>query len=121
MQAELSVLSQDKELVDKKITQIKDQNQSEKIEHDKYIKILEENNKELMDKYELTSKENIELKNIYTNEINKIANENNTKEEQIRIKNENLKEELSQYLIMMSKLKLLKIKLPKMKIILSQK
>ena len=96
VQAELSVLSQDKELVDKKIEQIKDKNQSEKIEHDKYIKILEENNKELMDKYELTSKENIELKNIYTNEINKIANENNTKEEQIRIKNENLKEELSQ-------------------------
>ena len=64
VQAELSVLSQDKELVDKKIEQIKDKNQSEKIEHDKYIKILEENNKELMDKYELTSKENIELKNL---------------------------------------------------------
>ena len=62
-------MSQDKELVDKKITQIKDKNQSEKIEHDKYIKILEENNKELMDKYELTSKENAELKTINNEEI----------------------------------------------------
>ena len=93
MQAELSVLSQDKELVDKKITQIKDKNQSEKIEHDKYIKILEENNKELMDKYELTSKENAELKTINNEEINKLTLENNSKEEQIRVKNEQLKEE----------------------------
>jgi len=85
-QAELSVLMQDKELVDKKISQIKDKNQSEKIEHDKYIKILEENNKELMDKYEMTSKENTDLKNIYTEEINKLTVENNSKEEQIRIK-----------------------------------
>ena len=95
-QAELSVLMQDKELVDKKISQIKDKNQSEKIEHDKYIKILEENNKELMDKYEMTSKENTDLKNIYTEEINKLTVENNSKEEQIRIKNEKLKEELNQ-------------------------
>ena len=96
VQAELSVLMQDKELVDKKIIQIKDKNQSEKIEHDKYIKILEENNKELMDKYEMTSKENAELKNIYSEEINKLTIENNSKEEQIRIKNEKLKEELNQ-------------------------
>ena len=96
VQAELSVLTQDKELVDKKIIQIKDKNQSEKIEHDKYIKILEENNKELMDKYEMTSKENAELKNIYSEEINKLTIENNSKEEQIRIKNEKLKEELNQ-------------------------
>ena len=96
VQAELSVLSQDKELVDKKITQIKDKNQSEKIEHDKYIKILEENNKELMDKYELTSKENAELKTINNEEINKLTLENNSKEEQIRVKNEQLKEELNQ-------------------------
>ena len=95
-QAELSVLMQDKELVHKKISQIKDKNQSEKIEHDKYIKILEENNKELMDKYEMTSKENTDLKNIYTEEINKLTVENNSKEEQIRIKNEKLKEELNQ-------------------------
>ena len=95
-QAELSVLMQDKELVDKKISQIKDKNQNEKIEHDKYIKILEENNKELMDKYEMTSKENTDLKNIYTEEINKLTVENNSKEEQIRIKNEKLKEELNQ-------------------------
>ena len=95
-QAELSVLMQDKELVDKKISQIKDKNQSEKIEHDKYIKILEENNKELMDKYEMTSKENADMKNIYTEELNKLTIENNTKEEQIRIKNEKLKEELNQ-------------------------
>ena len=96
VQAELSVLTQDKELVDKKIAQIKDKNQSEKIEHDKYIKILEENNKELMDKYEMTSKENNDLKNIYNEEINKLTIENNSKEEQIRIKNENLKDELNQ-------------------------
>ena len=96
VQAELSVLTQDKELVDKKIVQIKDKNQSEKIEHDKYIKILEENNKELMDKYELTSKENAELKNVYSEEISKLTTENNSKEEQIRINNEKLKEELNQ-------------------------
>ena len=96
VQAELSVLMQDKDLVDKKIEQIKDKNQSEKIEHDKYIKILEENNKELLDKYEMTSKENSDLKNIYSNEINQLTNENNSKEEQIRIKNEKLKDELNQ-------------------------
>ena len=96
VQAELSVLMQDKDLVDKKIEQIKDKNQSEKIEHDKYIKILEENNKELLDKYEMTSKENSDLKNIYLNEINQLTNENNSKEEQIRIKNEKLKDELNQ-------------------------
>ena len=96
VQAELSVLMQDKDLVDKKIEQIKDKNQSEKIEHDKYIKILEENNKELLDKYEMTSKENSDLKNIYTNELNQLTSENNSKEEQIRIKNEKLKDELNQ-------------------------
>ena len=96
VQAELSVLTQDKELIDKKIGQIKDQNQSEKIEHDKYIKILEENNKELMDKYEMTSKENTELKNINSDEINKLTMENNAKEEEIKIKNEKLREELNQ-------------------------
>ena len=96
VQAELSVLMQDKDLVDKKIEQIKDKNQSEKIEHDKYSKILEENNKELMDKYEMTSKENADLKNIYANEINQLTSENNSKEEQIRIKNEKLKDELNQ-------------------------
>ena len=96
VQAELSVLMQDKDLVDKKIEQIKDKNQSEKIEHDKYIKILEENNKELLDKYEMTSKENSDLKNIYINELNQLTSENNSKEEQIRIKNEKLKDELNQ-------------------------
>ena len=96
VQAELSVLMQDKDLVDKKIEQIKDKNQSEKIEHDKYIKILEENNKELLDKYEMTLKENSDLKNIYTNELNQLTSENNSKEEQIRIKNEKLKDELNQ-------------------------
>ena len=96
VQAELSVLMQDKDLVDKKIEQIKDKNQSEKIEHDKYIKILEENNKELLDKYEMTSKENSDLKNIYTNELNQLTSENNSKEEQIRIKNQKLKDELNQ-------------------------
>ena len=98
LQAELSVLTQDKELIDKKITQIKDQNQSEKLEHDKYIKILEENNKELLDKYEMTSKENADLKNIHSEEINKLTEENNSKEEEIRIKNEKLKSELDQLL-----------------------
>ena len=96
VQAELSVLMQDKDLVDKKIEQIKDKNQSENSEHDKYIKILEENNKELLDKYEMTSKENSDLKNIYTNELNQLTSENNSKEEQIRIKNEKLKDELNQ-------------------------
>ena len=98
LQAELSVLTQDKELIDKKITQIKDQNQSEKIEHDKYIKILEENNKELLDKYELTSKENADLKKIHSAEINKLTTENNSKEQEIKIKNEKLKTELNQLL-----------------------
>ncbi len=98
LQAELSVLTQDKELIDKKITQIKDQNQSEKIEHDKYIKILEENNKELLDKYEMTSKENADLKNIHSIEINKLTSENNSKEQEIKNKNEKLKTELNQLL-----------------------
>ena len=98
LQAELSVLTQDKELIDKKITQIKDQNQSEKLEHDKYIKILEENNKELLDKYEMTSKENAELKNIHSEEISKLTSENNIKEEEIRKENEKLKSELNQLL-----------------------
>ena len=51
LQAEFNVLSQDKELIDKKINKMKDTTENEKMEHDKYIKILEENNKELMDKY----------------------------------------------------------------------
>ena len=96
VQAELSVLTQDKDLVDKKIEQVKDKTQNEKLEHDKYIKILEENNKELMDKYETTSKENADLKNAYTTEINNLSKENNTKEENIRKKNTQLKEELNQ-------------------------
>ena len=98
LQAELSVLTQDKELIDKKITQIKDQNQSEKIEHDKYIKILEENNKELLDKYEMTSKENADLKTIHSDEINKLTSENNSKEQEIKLKNEKLKTEFNQLL-----------------------
>ena len=49
LQAELNVISQDKELIEKKISKMKDTTENEKIEHDKYIKILEENNKELMD------------------------------------------------------------------------
>ena len=96
LQAELSVLNQDKELIDKKIAQIKDKNQSEKLEHDKYIKILEENNKELLSKYELTSKENAELKKVYSEEINKLTKANTVKENEIKAKNEKLKAELNQ-------------------------
>ena len=44
----------------------------------------------------MTSKENSDLKNIYTNELNQLTSENNSKEEQIRIKNEKLKDELNQ-------------------------
>ena len=36
------------------------------------------------------------MKNIYTNELNQLTSENNSKEEQIRIKNEKLKDELNQ-------------------------
>ena len=35
----------------------------------------------------MTSKENAELKNIHSEEINKLTEENNSKEEEIKIKN----------------------------------
>ena len=76
LQAEFNVILQDKELIEKKISKMKDTNENEKIEHDKYIKILEENNKELMDKYENINKENEELKSEHINELTELKNKN---------------------------------------------
>jgi len=98
LQAELSVIQQNKEIIDNKIGQMKDLNQNEKIEHDKYIKILEENNKELMDKYENISKENNMLKNAHSNELNELNKKNDLKEKEFLDLNENLKNELNQLL-----------------------
>ena len=98
LQAELSVIQQNKEIIDNKIGQMKDLNQNEKIEHDKYIKILEENNKELLDKYENISKENNMLKNAHSNELNELNKKNDLKEKEFLDLNENLKNELNQLL-----------------------
>ena len=98
LQAELSVIQQNKEIIDNKIGQMKDLNQNEKIEHDKYIKILEENNKELLDKYENISKENSMLKNAHSNELNELNKKNDLKEKEFLDLNENLKNELNQLL-----------------------
>ncbi len=87
---ELSVLKQDNENIESKISEIKDQNQSDKLEHDKYIKILEENNKDLLDKYENTSRNNIELKTTQSSELARLINENSQKENDIKTKNEEL-------------------------------
>ena len=46
----------------------------------------------------MTSKENADLKNIHTDEINKLTSENNSKENEIRLKNEKLKSEFNQLL-----------------------
>ena len=96
LQAEFNVIVQDKELIEKKINKIKDTNDNEKIEHDKYIKILEENNKELMDKYENINKENEDLRNTYTIELNEIKENNSNKEKEINEINIQLKNELKQ-------------------------
>ena len=98
LQAELSVIQQNKEIIDNKIGQMKDLNQNEKIEHDKYIKILEENNKELLDKYENICKENSSLKNAHSNELNELNKKNDLREKEFLDLNENLKNELNQLL-----------------------
>ena len=95
LQAEFNVILQDKELIEKKISKMKDTNENEKIEHDKYIKILEENNKELMDKYENINKENEDLKNTHMNELNEIKQKNNMKENEISEINNKLKNDLN--------------------------
>ena len=87
---ELSVLKQDNENIESKISEIKDQNQTDKIEHDKYIKILEENNKDLLDKYEKTSKNNIELKTTQSSELARIINENSQRENEVKTTNQDL-------------------------------
>ena len=95
LQAEFNVLSQDKELIDKKINKMKDTTENEKMEHDKYIKILEENNKELMDKYENINKENEDIKNINKNELIEVKEINNKKENEISEINNKLKNDLN--------------------------
>ena len=95
LQAEFNVLSQDKELIDKKINKMKDTTENEKMEHDKYIKILEENNKELMDKYENINKENDDIKNINKNELIEVKEKNNKKENEISEINNKLKNDLN--------------------------
>ena len=95
LQAEFNVLSQDKELIDKKINKMKDTTENEKMEHDKYIKILEENNKELMDKYENINKENEDIKNINKNELIEVKEKNNKKENEISEINNKLKNDLN--------------------------
>ena len=95
LQAEFNVLSQDKELIDKKINKMKDTTENEKMEHDKYIKILEENNKELMDKYENINKENEDIKNINQNELIEVKEKNNKKENEISEINNKLKNDLN--------------------------
>ena len=92
---ELSVLKQDNENIESKISEIKDQNQNDKLEHDKYIKILEENNKDLLDKYENTSRNNIELKTTQSSELANLINENSQKENDIKTKNEELVNKLN--------------------------
>ena len=95
LQAEFNVITQDKELTEKKINKMKDTTKSEKIEHDKYIKILEENNKELMDKYENINKENEELKSEHINELTELKNKNEAKEQEINDINTKLKNDLN--------------------------
>ena len=95
LQAEFNVLSQDKELIDKKINKMKDTTENEKMEHDKYIKILEENNKELMDKYENINKENEDIKNINKNELIEVKEINNKKENEISEINNKLQNDLN--------------------------
>jgi len=95
LQAEFNVITQDKELTEKKINKMKDTTKNEKIEHDKYIKILEENNKELMDKYENINKENEELKSEHINELTELKNKNEAKEQEINDINIKLKNDLN--------------------------
>ena len=78
----------------KKINKMKDTTKNEKIEHDKYIKILEENNKELMDKYENINKENEELKSEHINELTELKNKNEDEEQDTE--NEEKEEESEQ-------------------------
>ena len=54
--------------------------QNDKIEYDKYIKILEENNKKLLSQYENSVKENSELKSSQSSELSKLTSENSRKE-----------------------------------------
>ena len=94
--AEYAVSVQEKEIAEKKILQLKEQNQSEKMEHDKYIKILEENNKELLEKYESSTENNNRLKANNSSQLTKVQSENDKKEEEIKGKNTLLNSNLSE-------------------------
>lgn len=95
---ELSLLRQDNENAEKKINDIKFQIQNDKIEYDKYIKILEENNKKLLSQYENSVKENSELKSSQSSELSKLTSENSRKENELKVINDQLKEELENLL-----------------------
>ena len=95
LQGENNALIGNKEIIEKKIIKIKNSNENEKIEHDKYIKILEENNKELMDKYDKMNQENENIKNMNKNELNEITIQNELKEKELNEINNKLKSDLN--------------------------
>ena len=87
---ELSLLRQSNENIEKKINDFKDQIQCGKLEFDKYVKILEENNKKLLTQYEDSVKNNSELNDTQSMELARITNENSQKERDVKELNDDL-------------------------------
>ena len=91
---ELSLLRQSNENIEKKINDFKDQIQCGKLEFDKYVKILEENNKKLLTQYEDSVKNNSELNETQSSELARITSENSQKEKDIKELNDELNAQL---------------------------
>ena len=91
---ELSLLRQSNENIEKKINDFKDQIQCGKLEFDKYVKILEENNKKLLTQYEESVKNNSELNETQSSELARITSENSQKERDIKELNDDLNAQL---------------------------
>ena len=93
---ELSLLKQENENAEKKINDIKTKFQNDKKEFDRYTKVLEENNSELLNQYEASEKENKELKVKQSTELSELTGSNSQKESELISLNEKLKKELSE-------------------------
>ncbi|MCQ2816723.1 MAG: hypothetical protein MJ252_05590 [archaeon] len=92
---ELAVLKLSSEISEKKITEFKNQIQTDKVDFDKYVKVLTENNDKLLKQYEACIKETADLKQEQEKEINSINESNAAKIKELTDEKENLAKELA--------------------------
>ena len=91
---EVLLLKQNAEISERQINEYKNQIENDKIDFDKYVKVLSENNDKLLKQYESSVKETSDLKLRQESEINNLNEENAEKIKELTEERDKLKAEL---------------------------